>query len=272
MGIVLGILLLIGINVVIALIKSGAKAGYNKMTEPSDSLKKVERDADQVSQHYRMSEEDASAYKDIQRFGTSFARFAFLVASADGEVDDSEIGAIFEFLGGSGADPTYLKGVYDSIQKDARNASAIDWDYTFKITKALFERSALQDYDTILLDGLLRVSAADGNIDDEELEMIGTIMARLGWDPQKTAEFIQFRFAIPDDMSTTQSRSWALESLGLEDSATESEVKAAYRRLAKQYHPDMIGHLGASLRQSAIERFHEIQAAYELLTKKAASI
>ena len=49
------------------------------------------------------------------------------------------------------------------------------------------------------------------------------------------------------------------EVLGISKSATKDEIKSAYRRLAKQYHPD-INH-----EPDAAERFKEIQEAYEIL-------
>ena len=47
------------------------------------------------------------------------------------------------------------------------------------------------------------------------------------------------------------------KALGLSDSATEKEIKAAYRKLSKQYHPD------ASSGNE--ERFKEVSAAYDVL-------
>ena len=50
------------------------------------------------------------------------------------------------------------------------------------------------------------------------------------------------------------------EVLGLSRSATEDEIKKAYRRLAKQYHPD------TNKEQGAEARFIEINEAYETLS------
>lgn len=47
--------------------------------------------------------------------------------------------------------------------------------------------------------------------------------------------------------------------LGVASDADEQEIKRAYRRLARRYHPDV------SAEPQAAERFHEIQEAYELL-------
>lgn len=51
--------------------------------------------------------------------------------------------------------------------------------------------------------------------------------------------------------------------LGVSPSAKKDEVQSAYRRLAKQYHPDKVAHLGAELQELAEKRFKEIQHAYE---------
>lgn len=51
------------------------------------------------------------------------------------------------------------------------------------------------------------------------------------------------------------------ETLGVGRTATESEIKAAFRRLARQYHPDV-----AKDKRSAEEKFKAINEAYEVLS------
>ena len=56
--------------------------------------------------------------------------------------------------------------------------------------------------------------------------------------------------------------------LGIEKSASEEEIKQAYRQLANKYHPDKVGHLGDEFKELAEIRFKEIQRAYQELTRK----
>jgi DnaJ like chaperone protein len=56
--------------------------------------------------------------------------------------------------------------------------------------------------------------------------------------------------------------------LGVTSSATNDEVKKAYWRLASQYHPDKVVHLGEDQAEEAHLKFLEIQEAYQELEKK----
>lgn len=51
--------------------------------------------------------------------------------------------------------------------------------------------------------------------------------------------------------------------LGLNSSATDEEVKKAYRRLAMKYHPDKVENMGEEVKKSAEAQFRKINEAYE---------
>lgn len=56
--------------------------------------------------------------------------------------------------------------------------------------------------------------------------------------------------------------------LGVERSASQEEIKRAYKQLAGKYHPDKVSHLGKEFETLAEQRFKEIQEAYEALRVK----
>ena len=57
------------------------------------------------------------------------------------------------------------------------------------------------------------------------------------------------------------------EILGISQDADQEEIRTAYRKLANQYHPDKVAHLGEEFHAMAEKRFKEIQTAYEELTR-----
>lgn len=53
--------------------------------------------------------------------------------------------------------------------------------------------------------------------------------------------------------------------LGIQPGAKKEEIKKAYTRLAVQYHPDKVQHLGEEFRKLAHEKFVAIQKAYDAI-------
>jgi DnaJ-domain-containing protein 1 len=55
--------------------------------------------------------------------------------------------------------------------------------------------------------------------------------------------------------------------LDLNRSCTQEEASAAYRKLAKQYHPDMVSHLATEFQRMAEEKMMEFNKAYTELKR-----
>ena len=60
----------------------------------------------------------------------------------------------------------------------------------------------------------------------------------------------------------------ALKVLGIDSSATESEVKKAYRKMAIKHHPDKYNQMGEEHQKAAKEKFQKLQDAYETIKKE----
>lgn len=60
--------------------------------------------------------------------------------------------------------------------------------------------------------------------------------------------------------------------LGIDSSATDDEVKKAYRRMAMKYHPDRVAGMGEEMQRNAAEQMKEINEAYEVIKARRASM
>jgi len=59
----------------------------------------------------------------------------------------------------------------------------------------------------------------------------------------------------------------AYKIFGLTAEASKEDVSAAYRKLASEYHPDKVAHLGDALKEVALKKMKEINWANDILKK-----
>lgn len=57
------------------------------------------------------------------------------------------------------------------------------------------------------------------------------------------------------------------EVLGVGPAASRNEIREAYQKLIRQYHPDLVSNLGPELRELAEKRTKEITQAYNVLKR-----
>ncbi len=65
----------------------------------------------------------------------------------------------------------------------------------------------------------------------------------------------------------TIDRDWAYKALEIESTASNEDIKKAYRKMAMKFHPDKVHNLGEDMKKSATEKFRAINEAYEHLKK-----
>ena len=110
-----------------------------------------------------------------------------------------------------------------------------------------------------LLHFLFGIAKADGHVVDREIRQIYTMSGYLGIN-NRDFESIKAMFF--------NSKDNAYKILEIDKSATDDEVKKAYRKMAKKYHPDKIMHLGEEHQKGAEEKFRQVQEAYEMIQKE----
>lgn len=107
-----------------------------------------------------------------------------------------------------------------------------------------------------LLNLLLNIAKADGEVVEVEANIIELIATHMGIANADYQSLLSLYRKHTD-------ANWAYTALEIEPTATDEEVKKAYRRMAMKYHPDKVANAGESIRQQATDKFRSINDAYE---------
>ncbi len=110
-----------------------------------------------------------------------------------------------------------------------------------------------------LLHFLFGVAGADGTYSPSEVNVLSQISTAIGVN--------SYDFESIKAMFIKQT-SGDYKILEIEKSATDDEVKKAYRKMAVKFHPDKVAHLGENVKKQAEQKFLRVQEAYEAIKKQ----
>lgn len=171
---------------------------------------------------------------------------------ADGKVVKAELDYVKKFLVQNfGTD-----GAHEALQllRDLLKQEIPVEDVCDQISTHVDYSSKLQ-----LMHFLYGLAYSDGRFDVAEEKLLELISSRLGI-TSKDKESIQsmFRNTIED---------W-YKILEIEPTASDEDVKKAYRSMAMKYHPDKVAYLGDDVKNAANEKFQKLNEAYEKIKKE----
>jgi DnaJ like chaperone protein len=109
-----------------------------------------------------------------------------------------------------------------------------------------------------LLHYLFGIAKSDGHVQESEMIILKRIAQLMGV-PNMDFESVKNMFY--RDVNSD------FKVLGLEATATDEEIKKAYRQMAIRYHPDKVAQMGEEYQKGAKEKFQKIQEAYENIKK-----
>lgn len=107
---------------------------------------------------------------------------------------------------------------------------------------------------------LIGIARADGHVDVKEVQLLKQIAAYLN----VSIRDFESMGAMYEQKPTKEHHYKVLE---LDTDASKEEIKKAYRRMAKKYHPDRLGDVGEDVKEASLEKFRKVQEAYDALMK-----
>jgi len=200
------------------------------------------------------------------------------LAKADGRVSENEIAHVEKFMQQLNMSPNHRKKAIKHFQTGAK----VDYQIDDLILNFLEVTASSPNLKQMLMVYLIRVAAADGQLDQKETELMREISQKVGYNEQQFAQLMamlqgQDQFAgghyqqggSASNYRSVDAVAAAYQALGVSKDDSDSEIKKAYRRLVREYHPDKLMGQGLpeAMIKEATERSQEIQTAYDTIKK-----
>lgn len=186
-------------------------------------------------------------------FEVNLLSLASIVIKADGSVSEQEMQFVQNYFvqayGKERANATFR--TFNEVIK-TREVSAV------RICEYLRLRTRYESRLQII-HFLFSIAKADGLVSELEAQKINEIAGYLHIGFKDFESIKAMFFTNPDS---------AYKILEIEKTATVSEIKSAYRTMAKKYHPDKLQHMDEVYRNGAEEKFRKVKDAYEQLQKE----
>lgn len=194
-----------------------------------------------------------SANEQRNSFLVSLLVLSAAVMKSDGKVLKSELEYVKGFIRrnfGEAALPQALQILKAALEKDINLPEICA---QIKLYMEQSQRLQLFHY-------LVGIANADGHVSQIELNDLKNIAMYLGI-PASEADSILAMFG-------GSSLDSAYKVLEVSPSATDEEIKRAYKKMALKHHPDKVESLGEDVKKAAEEKFKSIVAAYETIKKE----
>lgn len=174
------------------------------------------------------------------------------VMKADGRIVRSELDYVKKFMVHNFGESTAQEAV--KLLRDLLKQNIPVNEVCRQIRQNMNYSARLQ-----LLHFLFGIATADGKADEQERRLIEHITREMGIG-QSDFESIQAMFIRNVDAD--------YKILEVEPTASDDDLKKAYRRMAMKYHPDKVSHLGEDFQKAAKEKFQMVSKAYDNIKRE----
>lgn len=223
----------------------GAVIGFiiGSMFDSSNETKEKEKTASARKRHTTRND-----------FLVSLLVLMAAVMKADGKVVKSELNVVKRFLLETYGEQKaldalqILKGLlkenYDPIQ--VARQIALNMNYSMRLQ---------------LLHLLITIAKSDNNLSVKEHLLLTNLCSALNLSQADLNSMLSI-----NEKKNDPDRAYKI--LEISPSASDEEVKKAYRRMAMKYHPDKVNSLGEEMKKKATEKFRAVNEAYNEIKEK----
>ena len=176
------------------------------------------------------------------------------VMKADGNPKKVELDVVKRFLVANFGEQGALDAL--AILKNLLNQNINEVEVAMQINRFMNYSSKLE-----LLHLLFQIAYADGEVSASELNLLQRISGIF------RISMLDFD-SIRAPYTKKQDTNWAYKVLEIESTATDDEIKKAYRKMAMKYHPDKLSSLGEDVKKAGEEKFKSVKDAYDQLKKQ----
>lgn len=252
----------------------GALAGFALGSLFDHGLDEVNRDG---GNDYNNREYD-DAYAGSRGYGNQRAyegqrnsfMFSLLVLSsyiitADGKIMHSEMELVRRFLRQNFGEEASQQGnsILLKLFEQQKRIGMAEYRTVIQDSCHQIRSNMLYEQRLQLLNFLVMIAQADQVVSPEEIAALKEVAIHLGLSEEDVEQMLNLH----SGASSTSSLDDAYKVLGIPPTATNDEVKAAYRKMALKHHPDKVAALGEDVRRAAEKKFQEINDAKERIFK-----
>ena len=222
-----------------------------------------EGDKDENEYEYENRGYGNTAYGQRNSFLFSLLVMASYIIKADGKVMHSEMEFVRQFLRVNFGETAMQEGNQILLnlfeqrkQMDAKNPSAFKntiYECGVQIKQNMSYEQRLQ-----LLSFLAKIAQSDGNVCQAEIEALKEVSIAMGLSAEEVESMLNLGGKTLEQ---------AYKVLKIDSSASDEEVKKAYRKMALKHHPDKVATLGEDVKKAAEEKFQQINNAKEMIFK-----
>ncbi len=193
-----------------------------------------------------------SAIEQRNSFMLSLLVLSSAVIRADGKTLQSELNYVKSFIRRNFGDYAVDDAMHILTELESKEINIYEVGGQIAVFMNYSQKVQLFHY-------LAGIANSDGEFCKQEKSVLESIASAIRLDAADSDSVIAMFYKDPAS---------AYAVLEINPSATDEEVKSAYRRMAMKNHPDKVASLGPDIQKAAEEKFLKIQEAYGTIKKQ----